>query len=170
MMSRASAPGRATTAEQTDSSMAENDEPDGVRPGCLVAFALLMLGVIGVLLLGAFLARGDGDIQLGWLTDYEPGAMVYFSSDHVFAVRPADGPVVAFSDIDPHREDDGSRCTVPFRPDLAGPDGRGRFFDACSDSMYDITGRGLAGDGLDLSRVPIQADGDRLRIRREDAP
>jgi hypothetical protein len=80
---------------------------------------------------------------------------------------------VAFSDADPHRTEDDSRCTVTFRPDLVGPDGpdgHGRFFDACSDSMYDITGRGLAGDGLDLSRVPVQADGDRLRIRREDAP
>lgn len=169
-MSRASAPGRVSTADQTAPSMAENGEPAGVRPGCLVAFALLVLGVIGVLVVGAFLARGDSDIQLGRITDYEPGVVVYFSSDHVFAVRLPDGPVIALSDADPHGDDGDRRCTVTFRPDLAGPDGRGRFFDACSDSMYDITGRGLAGDGLDLTRVPVQEDGDRLRIRREDAP
>ncbi|MEE8421823.1 MAG: hypothetical protein V3S31_03495 [Dehalococcoidia bacterium] len=150
--------------------MAENGEPAGVRPGCLVAFALLVLGVIGVLVVGAFLARGDSDIQLGLITDYEPGVVVYFSSDHVFAVHLPDGPVIALSDADPHSGDGESRCTVSFRPDLAGPDGYGRFFDACSDSMYDITGRGLAGDGLDLTRVPVREDGDRLRIRREDAP
>jgi hypothetical protein len=135
---------------------------------------LIAIGVIGVLTLGSVLTRGDGDIELGFAAAYRPGAVVYFSSDRLFVVHIPGGAVTAFSDIDPHAEESESkrpsRCRVTFLPDLAEPGEYGRFFDACTESMYDISGRSLRDDGLDLRRIPVYEDGDRLRIRRSDAP
>ena len=58
---------------------------------------------------------------------------------------------------------------MSFRPDLAGADGYGRFFDICSGAMYDISGRGL-GDSLDLRRLPLERGEDgTLRLAGEPA-
>lgn len=141
-----------------------------MRPGCLLALGLLGMGAVGVLVVGSLIARGGGDIELGRLTDYEPGSVVYFSSDRVVVVHIPDGPVTVCSDLDPHVEEGEARCRVTFRPDLAALGEYGRFFDACTESMYDISGRSLAGDDLDLRRITVSEDGDRLRIRRSDAP
>lgn len=141
-----------------------------MRPGCLLMLGLLAFGAIGVLVLGSLIARGDGDIELGFAASYQPGSVVYFSSDRLFAVRLPDGVMTAFSDSDPHAEEGESRCRVTFRLDLAPAGEYGRFFDACTESMYDIFGHSLGGDSLDLRRIPVYEDGDRLRIRRSDAP
>ena len=139
---------------------------------------MLIAGAILAAATVILLTRGDGSIDLGLVTDYEPGAVVYRSSDRFFVVRLDDGSMIALSDLDPHKQSGQSgqsSCRVTFRPDLgSGEEGAedafGRFFDACTGSMYDISGRSLGGDGLDLRRRPVYADDGRLRIRRSDAP
>ena len=125
----------------------------------------MVLATVATVLLG----RGDGSIALGRTTDYPPGEVVYHSTERLFVVHPVDGPVIVLSDLDPHNPPRRSSCRVTFRPDLGPADAPGRFFDACTGSVYDITGRGLADDGLDLRRVPVREDEDgRLRVARDD--
>ena len=127
------------------------------------------------------LARGGGSIELGRGAEYEPGAVVYRSSDRFFVVRRDDGSMIALSDLDPHKQSGQSgqsSCRVTFRPDLGSgevgsgeagaEDAFGRFFDACTGSMYDISGRGLAGDGLDLSRLTLKERDGRLSAKPAD--
>lgn len=63
---------------------------------------------------------------------------------------------------------------MTFRPDLGSPDqgvsgegaagARGRFFDICTGSMYDLSGQALGGDGQHLRRVRLEEQEDgRLR-------
>jgi hypothetical protein len=142
------------------------------------------LFVLGALLVTALLAlqgRGDGRIRLGSLDRVPPGAVVYHASDHVFVVRLADGTPLVLSDLDPHNPPGSDSCRVTFRPDLGGRDGSvrpdpggeagsGRFFDACSGAQYDLAGRGLQGDGLDLLRVTFHLDAEsQLSIAADDA-
>lgn len=73
------------------------------------------------------------------------------------------------SDIDPHNPPGRQPCRVTFRPDLGSAEG-GRFYDICSGAMYDIEGRGLQGDGLDLRLVPFELDTEgQLTISEDDA-
>lgn len=144
-----------------------------MRPGCLAAGGVLIVGAILAAATVILLTRGDGSIDLGLVTDYEPGAVVYRSSDRFFVVRLNDGSMIALSDLDPHNPPGRSSCRVTFRPDLgsgeAGAgDASGRFFDACSGSMYDISGGGLAGDGLDLSRLTLRERDGRLSAKPAD--
>ncbi len=138
----------------------------------LVAGAILAAATV------ILLTRGDGSIDLGLVTDYEPGAIVYRSSDRFFVVRLDDGSVIALSDLDPHNPPGRSSCRVTFRPDLrsgevgsgdeGAEDASGRFFDSCTGSMYEISGRGLAGDGLDLSRLTLRERDGRLSAKPAD--
>ena len=142
-------------------------EPTGVRPGCVVGLALIAVGMVIGIAYGAFSLRGGG-IDLGYEDDYALASVVYRSTDGLFVVRLADGELIALSDVDPHNPP-GGECRVSFRPDLAGADGYGRFFDICSGAMYDISGRGL-GDSLDLRRLPLERGEDgKLRFAGEPA-
>ncbi len=112
---------------------------------------------------------GGGSVDLGSVEDYEPGSVVYFASDGLFVVRPGDGPLLILSDLDPHNPPGRRSCRVTFRPDLAVGAERGRFFDACTGATYDVAGRGLGGDGLDLRRIePEERDDGELRVRPGD--
>ena len=145
----------------------------GVTPGCLVAVAMMALGAILVLLGPRLIGDGDGRVEVGRVTDYEPGTVVYWSTDRLFVVRLLGGEVIALSDLDPHNPPGRRSCRVSFRPDLAvtTEDGRGVFFDACTGSLYDLEGRGLAGDGFDLLRLPVdQDDAGRLTVRPGEPP
>jgi hypothetical protein len=137
-----------------------------VRPGCLIAIGLVALGAAIVVLVMVVWPGGDGQVNLGSIEDYQPGAVVYRSTDGFFVARQPDGMVLALSDIDPHNPPRRSSCRVTFRPDLAMAGESGRFFDSCTGSMYDIAGRGLSGDGLDLERLPVEQDEDgRLKAK-----
>jgi len=145
--------------------------PTGVRLGCLATLALMVLGAVGVALVTFVATRGDGRIALGTAEDYTPGSVVYRSTAHFFVVRALDGRVFALSDLDPHNPPDRESCRVTFRPDLP-PEGtlgdatRGRFFDACTGATYDLEGRVLDGDGLDLRQRAIQSETDgRLYVQ-----
>ncbi|MFN8638279.1 MAG: hypothetical protein U0360_02210 [Dehalococcoidia bacterium] len=141
-----------------------------MRSGCLVAAGLVIVGAAMVVAVVAWQSRGSGRIALGTLEGLEPGAVVYHASDHVFVVIEADRSPLVLSDLDPHNPPGRDTCRVTFRPDLGGPDQAGRFFDACTGSTYDSTGRGVLGDGLNLRRVTTQFD-DRgqLTIAADDA-
>ena len=142
-------------------------EPTGVRPGCVVALALFVVGAAIGLVYGTF-GLGGG-IDLGYADDYPVASVVYRSTDGLFVVRLPDGEVIALSDVDPHNPP-GGECRVAFRPDLAGADGYGRFFDICSGAMYDISGRGLGDDRLDLRRLPLErAEDGKLELASEPA-
>lgn len=148
-------PGAAPPAEHT---------PD-VRPGCLIGVLLVVLGFVASVILLTLLPQGDREIMIGYVEDYEPGSVVYLSTARLFVARHLDGSVIALSDLDPHSSLE-ENCRVTFRPDLAEEGERGRFFDACTGSLYDSSGRGLAGDGLDLQPIALERDEDgRLRVR-----
>jgi hypothetical protein len=102
--------------------------------------------------------RGGGAVDLGVADAYAPNSVVYRSTDAMLVVRLPDGRVVAYSDVDPHNSPGRSSCLVTFRPDLSQGGEPGRFFDICTGSMYDLTGHGLAGDGLDLRPVRVEQD------------
>ena len=139
--------------------------PTGIRLGCVVTLAMVVTGFLAVVAFSVW-SGGAGSIDLGLVEDYERGSVVYRSSDGLFVVRLADGSMLALSDVDPHNPSDRASCKVTFRPDLVGGDGEaGRFFDLCTGSLYDMAGRALGSDGLDLERLPIERDGDRLRVR-----
>lgn len=139
-----------------------------MRPGCLIAAGVVALGAISVLLVMAVFGRGDGAIALGNVADYEPGSVVYRSTDGLFVVRLPGGAMIALSDVDPHNPPGRRSCRVAFRPDLAAGGEAGRFFDGCTGAMYDIAGSGLQGDGLDLRSIPVSKNeaGD-LTVRPE---
>jgi hypothetical protein len=148
----------------------EQQAPTAVRPGCLIGAGAVLLGFLVVVGFSvAMMLRGAGVVELGKPTDYPLGSVIYRSSDSLLVTRQADGAVVAFSDVDPHNPPGRKDCRVTFRPDLAAGGEPGRFFDICTGSMYDLTGRGLAGDGLDLRRVPVeQGEDGRLKARPGD--
>lgn len=135
---------------------------------------MMALGAILVLLAPRLIGDGDGRVEVGRITDYEPGAAVYWSTDRLFVVRLPEGAVIALSDVDPHNPPGRRSCRVSYRPDLPvmTEDGRrGVFLDACTGSRYDLEGRGLAGDGLDLLRLPVdQDDAGRLKVRPGEPP
>ncbi len=110
--------------------------------------------------------RNAGSVDLGLTALYAPGSVTYRSTDGVLVVRRSDGGVVAFSDVDPHNPPGRAVCLVTFRSDLgdesAGTAPKGRFFDRCTGSMYDLDGHGLAGDGLHLQPVRVEEDKGRL--------
>lgn len=136
-----------------------------MRLGCVVGFAVLVVGiVIGIVIAGLSMG-GDNDLDLGNVDDYPLASVVYRSTDGLFVVRRADGEVIAFSDVDPHNPAGSEECRVTFRPDLGVGDEPGRFFDICSGATYDVDGRGLGGDGVDLERLPVSQDEDgELRL------
>ncbi len=141
-----------------------------MQSGCLVAAGLFALGALLVFAFVAMQGRGDGRILLGSLNGESPGSVVYRATDHVFVVVRPDGTPLVLSDIDPHNPSGRTTCRVTFRPDLGGPDATGRFFDACTGSTYDLEGRGLQGDGLDLRRLATQLDAEgQLSIAAEDS-
>lgn len=161
-------PGRHRTHATGDSGQAI-EEPTGVRGGCLLAAALFALGAVLVFALVAFRGGGDGRIGLGSSEGLRPGSVVYHATDHVFVVRPLDGSPVVLSDVDPHNPPGRQTCRVTYRPDLGSGEG-GRFFDVCSGAMYDIAGRGLQGDGLDLRPIPFELDAEgQLTIAENEA-
>lgn len=139
--------------------------PTGIRLGCVVTLVLVVTGFLAVVGFSIWSA-GSGSIDLGLVGDYERGSVVYRSTDGLFVVRLVDGSMLALSDVDPHNPSGRASCKVTFRPDLEGGDGEvGRFFDLCTGSMYDMSGRAIGSDGLDLEQLPIERDGDRLRVR-----
>ncbi len=112
---------------------------------------------------------GGGSVDLGSIEDYEPGSVVYFASDRLFVVRLRVGVLLILSDLDPHNPPGRRSCRVTFRPDLAVGSERGRFFEACTGATYDVAGRGLGGDGLDLRRIePEERDDGELRVQPGD--
>lgn len=142
-----------------------------MRPGCLIGGGLFVAGVLAAIAVLALLPLLDDDgIDLGRVAEYPLGSVVYRATDGFFVVRLADGELLALSDVDPHNPRGRSSCKVTFRPDLAPPGASagvapaGVFFDACTGSMYDITGRGTSGDGLDLRRIEIDRSGDSLSV------
>ena len=146
-------------------------QPTGVRPGCLIGGGLFVAGVLAAIAVLALLPLlDDGGIDLGRLDEYPPGSVVYRATDGFFVVRLASGDLLALSDIDPHNPRGRRSCRVTFRPDLAPPGAveagaaAGVFFDACTESRYDISGRGFSGDGLDLRRIEIERSGDSLSV------
>lgn len=139
-----------------------------MRPGCLVAVGLTLAGVVLAVALLVLLPGGDGDVDLGLLTDYEPGSVVYRSTDGFFVARLLDGSLVVLADLDPHNPPGSVNCRVTFRPELGEEGSPGRFFDACTGSLYDLGGRGLADDGLDLRRLPFEENDGRVRVSRDD--
>ena len=145
-----------------------------MKPGCLVAGGLFLVGALAAVVVVALLPLlDDGGIDLGRTVDYPPGSVVYRATDGFYVVRPADGEVFALSDTDPHNPPGWRGCRVTFRPDLTPAEApadapvAGVFFDACTGSMYDIFGRGLSGDGLDLRRIAIERSGDSLSVSPE---
>ena len=146
-------------------SRGSEDALTGVRPGCLLAGGSFALGVLSVIVVAIMLMqRGAGIVDLGLPARYVPNAVVYRSTDGLFVVRPGEGAVVAFSDVDPHNPPGQRSCRVTFRPDLSAGGDPGRFFDICTGSMYDLSGHGLSGDGLDLRPVRVeQTENGRLR-------
>lgn len=138
-----------------------------MRPGCLVAAALVALGALLAVLASLGLMRGDGSIDIGRVDDYAPGSVVYRSTDGVFVVRLLDGRILALSDLDPHNPGGRASCRVTFRPDLAQEGKPGKFFDRCTGSRYDLAGHSLSSDGRDLSQLPVWEDEDgRLSVER----
>jgi hypothetical protein len=142
-----------------------------VRPGCLIGGGLFVAVVLAAIAMLALLPLLDDDgIDLGRVDEYPLGSVVYRGTDGFFVVRIAGGELLALSDIDPHNSRWRSSCKVTFRPDLtpsradAGVAPAGVFFDACTGSMYDITGRGTSGDGLDLRRIEIDRSDDSLSV------
>ena len=124
----------------------------------MLALGLVLAGVaIGVVLGALRLGEGDG-IDLGNVDDYALASVVYRSTDGLFVVRLQGGEVIALSDVDPHDPPGSEACRVTFRPDLGEANEGGRFFDICSGALYDISGRALGEDGLDLRRLPLQQD------------
>lgn len=145
-----------------------------MKPGCLVAGGLFLAGALAAVVAVALLPLlDDGGIDLGRVDDYPPGSVMYRATDGFYVVRSAGGELLALSDVDPHNPPGWRGCLVAFRPDLApaaasgGALGAGVFFDACTGSMYDIFGRGLSGDGLDLRRIAIERSGDSLSVSPE---
>ena len=142
--------------------------PTAVRPGCLIGLGAILLGfflVVGVSV--AMMLRGAGQVDLGKPTDYPLGSVVYRSTDSLLVTRQLDGSVVVFSDVDPHNQRGRDDCRVTFRTDLGDPPGS--FFDICTGSTYDLSGRSLSGDGLDLRRVTLEKDEEgRLKARPGD--
>jgi hypothetical protein len=130
----------------------------------LIAVGLVALGIVLVVVVMAFWPGGDNQVALGKIEDYQPGSVVYRSTDGFFVARQSDGTVLALSDVDPHNPPKRPICRVTFRPDLATDGEPGRFFDNCTGSMYDIGGRALSGDGLDLEQLPVKQD-DEGRLR-----
>jgi hypothetical protein len=120
---------------------------------------MLLGAVLGILAVAVW-PSGGGPVDLGNIEGYQPGSVVYRSTDHLFIVRQPDGTVLALSDLDPHNPPGRSSCRVTFRPDLAQTGEVGRLFDGCTGSMYDLGGHGLSGDGLDLKQIPIQRKQD----------
>lgn len=125
-----------------------------------------MIVVVGAIVLALL---DGGAVDLGPAARYAPGSVVYRSTDGLFVVRSRDGALLAFSDEDPHNPPGTRSCLVTFRPDLGTPGGaaggeRGRFFDICTGSMYDLSGQALGGDGKHLRRVRLEELEDgRLR-------
>jgi hypothetical protein len=122
----------------------------------------MALGALVVVVAAIVLAALDaGAVELGTVARYAPGSVVYRSTDGLFVVRSREGALLALSDVDPHNPPGTRSCLVTFRPDL-GPPGeglageRGRFFDICTGSMYDLSGQALGGDGLNLRGVRIE--------------
>ena len=146
-------------------SPAARDEPEGVAAGCLVGGVLFLLGAVAVVVLLAWQMREDSRVDIGTAGGYVAGTPVYYASDHLFVVRLEDGSVIALSDLDPHNPPGRRSCRVTFRPDLGEDEESGRFFDACTGAMYDITGQALSNDGLGLSPLEIESDDGRLRVR-----
>lgn len=131
---------------------------------------LFVLGAILVVALVTLQERGDGRIRLGSLDEVQPGGVVYHATDHVFVIRQPDGSPLVLSDVDPHNPPGRDRCRVTFRPDLGGSGGAGLFYDACSGATYDLAGRGLQGDGLDLRIVAFELDAEsQLSIAADEA-
>lgn len=134
--------------------------PAGVRPGRLVAVALVALGAALVVVVMWVWPSGDGTVGIGRIEDYRPGDVVYHSTDGFFVAAQPDGSLLALSDLDPHNPAGRRSCRVTFRPDLAVGGETGRFFDGCTGSLYDIGGQALSDDGLDLRPLAIQQEGD----------
>ncbi len=143
--------------------------PTGVEPGCLLAGGVFLLGIVIVVTVLAVRMGGGGGVDIGSVQDYEPGSVVYFASDGLFVVRLRDGSLIVLSDLDPHNPPGRRSCRVTFRPDLAEGAERGRFFEACTGATYDVAGRGLGGDGLDLRRIePEERDDGELHVNPGD--
>ena len=58
-------------------------EPTGVRPGCVVGFVLIAVGLAIGIAYGASGLRGGG-IDLGYVEDYPLASVVYRSTDGLF--------------------------------------------------------------------------------------
>lgn len=137
-----------------------------MRPGCLIAVALVALGAALVVLVMWVWPSGDGTVDIGRVEEYRPGDVVYHSTDRFFVAAQPDGSVLALSDLDPHNPAGRRSCRVTFRPDLGVAGETGRFFDGCTGSLYDIGGHALSDDGLDLQRLAIQQDGEgHLKVK-----
>lgn len=144
-----------------------HEQPTGVQPGCLVAGGLFLVGALAAIVFVTLLPLlDDGRIDLGHVDEYPRGSVVYRATDGFYVVRAVGGELLALSDIDPHSPPGRSSCRVTFRPDLSpgGPGETGVFFDACTGSMYDFSGRGLSGDGLDLRRIPVERSDGSLSV------
>lgn len=131
-----------------------------------MALGLFALGAALVVLVMVVWPSGGGQVDVGEVEDYAPGSVVYRSDDGFFVARQPDGVVLALSDIDPHNPAGRRTCRVTFRPDLGVEGETGRFLDGCTGSQYDIGGRGLSGDGLDLKRLTVEQDDEgNLKVR-----
>lgn len=155
-----------------DGAPGEGVQGNRLRPGCLGAVAWLALGAFAVLAVAVLRGGDGGRIDLGRADDYAPGSVVYRATDHLFVVRltperAGNGDdLVVLSDLDPHNPPGRRSCRVTFRPDRGEQAAGGQFYDACTGATYDITGRGLSGDGLDLQVLPLtRGDGERYRVR-----
>ena len=115
----------------------------------------MIVGVAMGVVLGVLNLGGD-EIDLGNVDDYPFASVVYRSTDGLFVVRLPAGEVIALSDVDPHNSPGSDECRVTFRPDLGKGDEPGRFFDICSGALYEMSGRTLGDDGLDLRRLPLE--------------
>jgi hypothetical protein len=173
-------PGRQRTHASGDSGQVA-EEPTGVRSGCLFALGVFALGALAVVAFVALSGRGEERIALGSPEGLRPGSVVYHATDHLFVVRLVDGSLLVLSDLDPHNPPGRQACRVTYRPDLGSTLGGspvepssglevGRFYDVCSGALYDIGGRSLQGDGLDLRPIPSELDAEgRLTISKDEA-
>lgn len=98
--------------------------------------------------------------QIEALPEGEP---LFLSGPGIYLVRQAD-EVIA---LDHHvftREEALQGCVIRYRETLEAAGRRGLFRSDCTDTLYDLDGTPVQGQGLPMKRHPVTRDGDRVTV------